>query len=158
MLQIIAGSACPVFLTRIAGSERSLARAVLLAGVFLVDRIAPRGCGGRQGGRGSISLLAQEVSRGRRVWQEVHWLLKYGIAQKKREWGNNAKARDLCRESLLELEEGRFSLWPYTDDARYRWQIEIGKTLGRSELHLGDFMEAQRGSRAEYRTGEANLR
>ena len=79
-------------------------------------------------------------------WQEVRWLLKYGIAQGTSERGGiTPKRADFAGQSLLELEEGRFSLWPYTDDARYRWQIEIGTLWDGVSCTSGDFTRKHSG-------------
>ena len=47
------------------------------------------------------------------------------------------------RALLLELGEGRFRPWPYTDEARCYWQIEGNLCLGYDVLRLGQFEEAQ---------------
>jgi predicted ATPase/DNA-binding SARP family transcriptional activator len=124
------------------GSEHTLVQATLLVGLLFGELLASRELWDAREEE-AISLLAQEGTSDER-WQEVRWLLKYGMAQGKRKWGNNAEARDLCRTLLLELEENRFELWPYSDDARYSWQIDVGKTLGYCVLYQGDYVEARR--------------
>ena len=45
---------------------------------------------------------------------------------------------------LLELEEGLFRLWPYSDEARYFRQTEGYRCLGYAAANLGQDREAQR--------------
>ncbi len=124
------------------GDERVLVQATLLAalldGVNLVSRESWDAWI-----REATSLLAQGETDDER-WREMRWLLRYRLAQGHRTWGNYAEAVALFRTLLPELDEGRFRPWPYTDDARYRWQIDGRMQLGRSMLCLGEYAEAQR--------------
>ena len=81
-------------------------------------------------------LLAQGNADDER-WIEVRWLLRYRVAQGNFNWGNYAESADQFRTLLLELDEGRFRPWPYTDEARCYWQIEGNLWLGYDVLRLG---------------------
>ena len=50
----------------------------------------------------------------------------------------------MVRTLLVELDAGCFRPWPYTDDARSRWQIDGSWHLGWCALYLGKYEEAQR--------------
>ena len=88
-------------------------------------------------------LLAQGNADDER-WIEVRWLLRYSVAQGNYIWGNYAESADLFRTLLLELDEGRFRPWPYTDEARCCWRIRGVRWLGFDALDLGQYEEAQR--------------
>jgi tetratricopeptide (TPR) repeat protein len=122
--------------------ERALVQATILAarldGAYLVSRKSWDAWI-----KEAMSLLAQGETDAER-WREVHWLLRYRLAKGHHTWGNYAEAVALFRLLLPELDEGRFRPWPYTDDARYLWQIVGRWWLGQSRLCLGEYEEAQR--------------
>ncbi len=90
------------------------------------------------------TLLLTQGNADDERWLEVRWLLRYRIAQGNYIWGNYAESADLFRTLLLELDEGRFRPWPYTDEARCCWRIRGVRWLGFDALDLGQYEEAQR--------------
>ena len=88
-------------------------------------------------------LLAQGHTDDER-WLEARWLFRYRVAVGYFNWGKYAESADQLRTLLRELDEGRFSPWPYTDEARCFWQIEASLWLGFDALFLGRYEETQR--------------
>ncbi len=90
----------------------------------------------------AMSLLAQGHANDER-WLEAQWLLRYRVAVGYFGWGKYAESADQLRTVLRELDEGRFTPWPYTNEARFYWQIEASLWLGFDVLFLGRYEETQ---------------
>jgi predicted ATPase/DNA-binding SARP family transcriptional activator/tetratricopeptide (TPR) repeat protein len=77
-------------------------------------------------------------------WKEVRWVLRRMTAWHKQFGGDIAGSAALFRELLLELEQDRFPMFPYTHDSYVGWQGEALWAQGFNALALGQYAEARR--------------
>ena len=69
-------------------------------------------------------------------------------------WRNCVESANLFETLLPELDEDRFKLWPYTEEARYFWQTKVCQWWGYDALHLGHYEEARRLAERSLALGE----
>jgi len=91
----------------------------------------------------AMSLLARGGASDER-WAEIGWRLRFRVAFGHLCWRNCVESARLFETLLPELAEGRFTLWPYTEEARYFWQTKVCQWWGYDALHTGQYDEARR--------------
>ena len=77
-------------------------------------------------------------------WAEIGWRLRFRVAFGHLCWRNCAESARLFETLLPELDQGRFELWPYTEEARCFWQTKVCQWWGYDALHLSQYEEARR--------------
>jgi len=78
------------------------------------------------------------------AWKEIRWMLRRMIAWYKQWGGDIAGSATLFRELLLELEQNRFPIFPYTHDSHEGWHGEALWAQGFNAVALGQYAEARR--------------
>ena len=92
--------------------------------------------------RAAALLEADEVRDD--AWKEIRWILRRMMAWYKQWGGDIAGSEALFRELLLELEQDRFPMFPYTHDSAEGWHGEVLWAQGFNALALGQYAEARR--------------
>ncbi len=107
------------------------------------------------GRRGHVSAARQvRTMRADERWAEIGWRLRFRVAYGHLCWRNCVESANLFETLLPELDEDRFKLWPYTDEARYFWQTKVCQWWGYDALHLGQYEEARRLAEQSLALGE----
>lgn len=122
-----------------ADPDRSRERALVLATVLdaiLADLLGLTWASWKVWVEEAMSLLARGDADDER-WAEIGWLLRFRVAFGHLCWRNCVESARLFETLLPELAEGRFTLWPYTEEARYFWQTKVCQWWGWDALHLG---------------------
>ncbi len=89
------------------------------------------------------------------AWKEIRWILRRMIAWYKQWGGDIAGSEALFRDLLLELDQDRFPMFPYTHDSSEGWQGEALWAQGFNALALGQYVEARRFAEQSIATFEA---